>query len=77
MSNDCAGEWIAFICAVVIRGIKKPFELDLTSSIEEGSAVTPLVLMPIPWPHAVPTNNESNSVDRRSHLVLNPIQGTI
>ena len=37
---------MAFRCAVVIRGIRRPLEIDFTSSIAEGSGVLLSVLIP-------------------------------
>ena len=48
MSNELAGEIIAFLCIEVIRVISVPCVVLLTSRIAELLAVAPVVLIPTP-----------------------------
>jgi hypothetical protein len=40
-----AGDPIAILCAPVMRGTSIPFEVEVTSSIEEGSAAAPVPIL--------------------------------
>jgi hypothetical protein len=48
--SPAAGEAIAVLCTVVIRGINNPDVVDLMSSIALGSGADPSVLIAtLPW----------------------------